>query len=67
MCERISKSIINSLIKQLKKHPKLGKYKKLDMNSSKIFTFSNGSFSGNNYGSLQVGYIIIININIKQI
>lgn len=53
--------IINSLIKHLKKYPDLGlKYRKINMDTTEILVFSDGSFSGNNDRSSQVGYIIML-------
>lgn len=52
---------MNSLIKNLKKHLKLGLiYKKLDMNPSKILSFYDVFVNRNESESSQVGFIMLI-------
>lgn len=53
--------ITNSLIKDLDKYPKPGlKYEQFNKHSLENVVNSDGSFSGNNVGSSQVGFMIFI-------
>ena len=51
-------TITNSLIKHIHKNPELGlQYNKMDIETMEILVYSDGSFSGNNDGSSQVGFM----------
>lgn len=53
--------IINSLIKNLNRHPKFGlKYHEVDYDSLELLVFSNSSVVVNNNRSSQVGFIILL-------